>query len=280
MTSLNDVLLLVDPNGNNIDIGMDLIYASEGNDTIDLSDATIDHACVKVFLGDGHDVGWTSVGDDEIYGQDGDDIIASGPGNDTLLGGPDNDSLFAGDGNDLILGFLTSDSGNDLLVGGLGDDRLEDMQGSNTFQFEIGHGTDCMVIADADALSTTTIEYGDGIGVHDVRVNSVADGDAAGGCESGPAEVLTIPNGTIVVYGAGRDVTTVRFQDGRTFLISEFPSDCSADTNRDGSVTPSDFTAWVTAFNGDLPGCDQNENGLCEPSDFTMWINNYNAGCS
>ena len=56
-------------------------------------------------------------------------------------------------------------------------------------------------------------------------------------------------------------------------------SECLADVNGDGSVTPTDFTAWVNAFNNNLPECDQNGDGNCTPTDFTAWIANYNAGC-
>lgn len=55
--------------------------------------------------------------------------------------------------------------------------------------------------------------------------------------------------------------------------------DCPADTNGDGIVSPSDFNAWIQAFNAQAPACDQNGDGLCSPSDFNAWIQNYNAGC-
>ncbi|MFI4871428.1 MAG: GC-type dockerin domain-anchored protein [Phycisphaerales bacterium JB061] len=55
--------------------------------------------------------------------------------------------------------------------------------------------------------------------------------------------------------------------------------DCLADVNGDGDVTPTDFTAWVSAFNNNLPECDQNGDGSCTPTDFSAWITNYNAGC-
>ena len=54
---------------------------------------------------------------------------------------------------------------------------------------------------------------------------------------------------------------------------------CLADVNGDGSVTPTDFSAWVAAFNNNLPGCDQNGDGACSPTDFSAWITNYNNGC-
>ena len=54
---------------------------------------------------------------------------------------------------------------------------------------------------------------------------------------------------------------------------------CLPDVNGDGTVTPTDFTAWINAFNNNLPECDQNGDGSCTPTDFTAWIANYNAGC-
>ncbi|RNC80240.1 MAG: hypothetical protein ED559_00015 [Phycisphaera sp.] len=59
----------------------------------------------------------------------------------------------------------------------------------------------------------------------------------------------------------------------------EQTNDCLADVNGDGAVTPTDFTAWVNAFNNNLPECDQNGDGMCTPTDFTAWVNNFNAGC-
>ncbi len=54
---------------------------------------------------------------------------------------------------------------------------------------------------------------------------------------------------------------------------------CLPDVNGDGMVTPADFTAWINAFNNNLPECDQNGDNACTPADFTAWINNFNAGC-
>ncbi len=59
----------------------------------------------------------------------------------------------------------------------------------------------------------------------------------------------------------------------------EVVSECLADVNGDGMVTPTDFTAWVGAYNSNAPECDQNGDGVCTPTDFSAWIGNYNAGC-
>jgi hypothetical protein len=66
--------------------------------------------------------------------------------------------------------------------------------------------------------------------------------------------------------------------DSATLTVDTIP-DCLADVNGDGSVTPTDFTAWVNAFNNNLPECDQNGDGSCTPTDFTAWVANFNAGC-
>ncbi|RNC80318.1 MAG: hypothetical protein ED559_00430 [Phycisphaera sp.] len=57
------------------------------------------------------------------------------------------------------------------------------------------------------------------------------------------------------------------------------PFDCVADVNGDGMLSPTDFTAWINAYNNGDPQCDQNGDGACTPTDFTAWIANYNAGC-
>ncbi|GAB5495669.1 MAG: hypothetical protein Phyf2KO_07490 [Phycisphaerales bacterium] len=56
-------------------------------------------------------------------------------------------------------------------------------------------------------------------------------------------------------------------------------SDCVADVNGDGMLSPTDFTAWIAAFNSGAPECDQNQDGNCSPTDFTAWIANFNLGC-
>ncbi|GAB5497435.1 MAG: hypothetical protein Phyf2KO_25150 [Phycisphaerales bacterium] len=54
---------------------------------------------------------------------------------------------------------------------------------------------------------------------------------------------------------------------------------CHADVNRDGALTPTDFTAWIDAYNTGDDKADQNRDGDNTPTDFTAWIANYNAGC-
>lgn len=78
---------------------------------------------------------------------------------------------------------------------------------------------------------------------------------------------------TPAVYEVFADELFVRFYDERV------TDPCVADVNGDGMLSPTDFTAWIDAYNGGSAGCDQNADGSCTPTDFTAWITNYNNGC-
>lgn len=70
------------------------------------------------------------------------------------------------------------------------------------------------------------------------------------------------------------------FTDGTSAVaVVSYAESCLADVNGDGLVTPADFTAWVAAYNAQLPTCDQNSDGQCTPADFTAWLSNYTIGC-
>ncbi|MCA9274018.1 MAG: hypothetical protein KDA31_13355 [Phycisphaerales bacterium] len=53
---------------------------------------------------------------------------------------------------------------------------------------------------------------------------------------------------------------------------------CLADTNTDGSVTPADFSAWVTLYNAGDPAADINQDGNVTPADYSAWVDEYNKG--
>lgn len=63
------------------------------------------------------------------------------------------------------------------------------------------------------------------------------------------------------------------------FVLTAESLDCIADVNGDGMVSPTDFSAWINAYNNDLPECDQNNDGVCTQTDFSAWVSNFNAGC-
>ncbi len=94
--------------------------------------------------------------------------------------------------------------------------------------------------------------------------------------------------GWIIVGVESTPATTKRFisrhhpnPDLHPALVIDYtpPADCLADVNGDGMLSPTDFTAWVGAFNANAQECDQNNDGMCTPTDFTAWVGNYNAGC-
>lgn len=70
---------------------------------------------------------------------------------------------------------------------------------------------------------------------------------------------------------------------GDQFVTVGDTADCAslrlcADQNEDGSVTPTDFTAWINNFNNNDARADVNQNGSVEPTDFTAWIAAFNLG--
>ena len=88
---------------------------------------------------------------------------------------------------------------------------------------------------------------------------------------------FNIPSNTegslIFIHGGG---------DNGGYLLDDIELrriECPADVNGDGMLSPTDFSAWIGAFNTNAPECDQNGDGMCTPTDFSAWIGNYNAGC-
>jgi len=84
---------------------------------------------------------------------------------------------------------------------------------------------------------------------------------------------------TVRIYSKNPDGSESVFATVMDNMTFDAPSNCLADVNGDGAVTPADFTAWVAAFNAQSAGCDQNGDGSCTPADFTAWVANFNAGC-
>ncbi|MCA9271843.1 MAG: hypothetical protein KDA31_02235 [Phycisphaerales bacterium] len=85
------------------------------------------------------------------------------------------------------------------------------------------------------------------------------------------------PDGTI--FAAGQFASAGGTTLAKNAAVYTCARECIADVNHDGILTPADFSAWVGAFNDNVPECDQNGDGLCSPADFSAWVANYNAGC-
>ncbi len=104
-----------------------------------------------------------------------------------------------------------------------------------------------------------------------------------GFCNTNPAEVWFGPGeGNVITriditWPSGIQQAVVNPPMGMITTVVE--QSCVGDVNGDGMLSPTDFTAWINAYNNSDPECDQNGDGSCTPTDFTAWISNYNAGC-
>ncbi len=113
MTSMGDVLMLVDSIGTIMVMNVEQFNAGADGDIIILADANVNYGNVI------------------IRGSTGDDVLWSNNGNDTVLGGDGDDTIDGGGGNDLLFG----DADNDYLAGGLGNDSLFGGEGDDTFAY-------------------------------------------------------------------------------------------------------------------------------------------------
>jgi hypothetical protein len=106
---------------------------------------------------------------------------------------------------------------------------------------------------------------------------------AHGFCNTNPAEVW---------FGIGSDTSIQRIEiewpSGLTQTIKSpammqithvVEPACKADTNSDGMLSPTDFSAWINAFNEKSRKCDQNGDYFCTSTDFSAWIAGFNSGC-
>ena len=125
LTNANDVIFLDDSIVSNVgDIAklasIEEIYASDGDDVIDLTSLTFIYEDIILNGGNGNDVLWGNDGDDRINGDDGDDNLQGGEGEDVINGGAGNDLIKGYFGNDKIIG----GSGFDVMIGGVGNDQF------------------------------------------------------------------------------------------------------------------------------------------------------------
>ncbi|RNC80335.1 MAG: hypothetical protein ED559_00515 [Phycisphaera sp.] len=151
----------------------------------------------------------------------------------------------------------------------------------------VGHGTDATVrgfAIDKGALTPTSafFDVGGQGSIGDMTAYAdllfVTDDTLESGGARGVIVFRVDANGDLSQIGPIYD-TGVPRPEGDLIVWAPESADCPADTNGDGTLTPADFTAWINAFNNNLPECDQNGDGSCTPTDFTAWIDNFNTGC-
>lgn len=211
----------------------------------------------------------------------------------------DNAYLYSAGGissnRDKVTGFTVNDTGNPTPLAALPGSPFVSAGNSPSniavmpagdFLF-VGHGTDATVrgfATDKGSLTPTNAFFdvggqgsiGDMTAYDDLLF--VTDDTLESGGERGVIVFRVEANGDLTQIGPIYDTGTPR-PEGDLIVWAPESDACLADVNGDGMLTPADFTAWINAFNNNLPGCDQNNDGNCTPTDFTAWIDNYNAGC-
>ena len=122
--SIIDLANIDNPVDNTPFAGDDIIFGTDGDDTIDSSTGN------DIVAGeDGNDNLTGGEGDDTLHGDAGNDVLNGGDGFDILEGGRGDDTLYGGHHIDKLYGGY----GNDVLNGGAGYDRLHGGEGSDTF---------------------------------------------------------------------------------------------------------------------------------------------------
>jgi hypothetical protein len=218
--------------------------------------------------------------------------------------------LFDASTGELLLKLLPSDGAafdqfgtsiaihNGVVAVGARDDNDNGSDSGSAYLFDASTGTQLLKLLPADGAAND--QFGTSIAIANGVVAVAANLDDDNGSQSGSVYLFDASTGTqlsklppsdgaagdefgrsiaigsgVVAVGADGDDNN----SGSAYVFSVPQLECLADVNHDGFVTPTDFTAWINAFNNQLPECDQNSDGSCTPTDFTAWIANFNAGC-
>jgi len=157
-----------------------------------------------------------------------------------------------------------------------------------TIRDDDNNDTSIDIASDDDEWISAPIAVSPGIEVYNVPLSIFTDGNPGAGNDvpdfaTGPVGgmVLTFQTSTSLLQGRIETPITLFIDHAGIFVGDQsIPGGtCIADVNNDGMLSPTDFSAWINAFNSASPECDQNGDGACTPTDFTAWINNYNTGC-
>lgn len=237
MTSLGDVLTLVDAAGTVMVKNVETFNAGADGDIIILAHGTVNYGNTTIRGADGGDILWANNGNDLILGAAGDDIIDGGGGNDTLYGGEDNDyvsgglgidSLFGGAGND-ILGYVA----DSIWAGGytlasLGSNALYaaqiNLNGKNrshdTFNGDLSDemtepttGTDTLIMTDGDDVLVLSDTLSPSNGIYSPRIAGIEVFESGKG------------NDVIDLSGGVHVATTIHGGDGNDVLAGSVGND-------------------------------------------------------
>ncbi|ODN42139.1 cadherin-like domain-containing protein [Piscirickettsia litoralis] len=136
-----------------------------GDDIVDLASYRYEYGDTVMNLGDGKDVGWGNLGDDQIFGgagndwlagNSGDDLLQGGLGDDRIEGNAGDDEIHVGQGDDIAMGH----TGNDLFVfnldeGDLGQNWISGGEGTDTLQVSGSEGQNWVLHVEGDGEEHT-----------------------------------------------------------------------------------------------------------------------------
>lgn len=172
---------------------------------------------------------------------------------------PETIAIGATDNRDVIAEFSTT--GPEVTVVAPGVEILstwDDFTGPPTYVPQSGTSASCPLVA----------------GIVSLMLAENPDLDTAGVIELLRVSVIDFgPIGFDPQYGWGR------IDAYRAVTAAQGRRACAADVNQNGTVEPTDLSAWIGAFESKNPVADQNFDGAVTPQDFGAFILNYLLGC-
>ncbi|OAN43014.1 hypothetical protein A6A04_09975 [Paramagnetospirillum marisnigri] len=163
-TEGNDYMSLEGADGQQKIFGFDHIQLGDGDNVIlDMTSTRYDYGDLTVAGGSGHDVIWSSSGDDLLVAGDGGNTIHGGGGEDTIVAGEGADLLMGQDGGDTFL--FDFGLGHDTVNGGAGGnwtdtiDLSTNMSDGATMTISVG-GNSWTVETDGDHQAAGELQLG------------------------------------------------------------------------------------------------------------------------
>lgn len=225
MTSMGDVVTLVDAYGVIMVKNVEIISAGLDGDIVNMAHSSITYGNITIRGSDGDDILWSNAGNDFILGGLGNDIMDGGGGDDTLFGGADDDylsgamgadSLFGGSGNDTFAYFADSIWSGGITLDALGSSipfaATVNLDGKNR-SFDTFHG---------DADETLTVGA---TGIDTLLLTSGADVLVISDTLSPTNNVFTPRVAYIDIVKAGDGDDVVDFSGVSTVSVTVFGGD-------------------------------------------------------